>query len=116
MAAAPASSEQVNRLYESSSDLMEAAAHLRLTAQSKQTAPAHPAALGCLEMALRELEQAVGAIGDAAGQGTPEQSPARAALMHRGIRNLEIALQDAATAAAAARSLTARALLAARRR
>jgi hypothetical protein len=95
---AEAAGRQVNRLYDSGSDLVEAAIRLRESARNRDTVPAHPAVLGCIELALVELDHAVEAIREAAGAG----------LVGRGIENLEIALQDAAAAAAAARSLSAR--------
>jgi hypothetical protein len=107
--------DEVNRLYEAASDLMQAAGDLRDLAHGKRTVPAHPSVLGCIQTALEELGLAVAAIRAATdevrvGEGYRGQSVKHDVLMHRGFDNLEIALRDAAAAAAAARSLSSRAL------
>lgn len=104
----------MNELYDRGSDLVEAAAALRQRAGHRGASAAAPAVLGCLEAALRDLADASAALWTVTGEppdSTDGSAPARRRQherMRAGFRNLEVALQDAAGAAAAARSLAAR--------
>lgn len=107
--------DAVNDLYDHGCDLVDAAAELHSGTDAAGAARAVPAVTGCLETALRELaltaaglERAAIAGGDD-GSGAP-CSRQRRARRHQGFVNLEVALHDAADAAAAARALAARAL------
>src|SRR5690606_19439010 len=100
--------------YDHGCDLVEAARALRAEAGDPEVAPGGPAVIGCLEAALRDLAEAgrelERSLSEATG-GQPDGAGARrAARMRQGMANLEVALRDAADAAAAARALAARAL------
>jgi hypothetical protein len=92
-----------NDLYNLGSDLVEAATGIARNAADPEAAAAIPALLGCIEAALDELRGAAGALREAGGGNDPRHER-----LARGYANLGIALADAATAAAAARSLAAR--------
>ena len=106
-----------NELYDRGADLVEAAMAIRRVAAFPEARRAIPAVLGCIESALEEL-----ALASAALERTTADEASRAPecpdrhldqvleRMHRGHANLQEALSDAHTAAAAARSLTSRAL------
>lgn len=96
-----------NELYDRGADLIEAAMAIRRVAASPEAGRAAPAALGCIESALEELEGATAALEQAVADGRTDRVAER---MHRGYANLQEALFDAHVAAAAARSLTSRAL------
>ena len=101
--------DEVNRLYDSASELVEAARDVRDAAIVSESSEGHPAVLACVEEALDELWQAARAMRPGPEGRTPGAAgAARDARVDRGLRNLEVALADAATAAAAARGLTAR--------
>ena len=115
--ASPASRQVVrapdNELYDRGADLVEAAMAIRRVAGSPEASRAAPAVLGCIESALEELEGATGALEQAVAElasTTSDCSDRRTERMHRGYANLQVALFDAHAAAAAARSLTSRAL------
>ena len=119
MGAAPDSPPRApdNELYDRGSDLVEAATAIRRVAGAPGASRAVPAVLGCIESALEELERATAALEHSMAEvtsTTPGCSDRRAARvterMHRGYANLQEALFDAHAAAAAARSLTSRAL------
>jgi hypothetical protein len=102
-----------NELYDRGADLVEAAMAIRRVAGSPAASRAVPAVLGCVEAALQELEGATEALEQAvteAAATTPGRRDRVVERMHRGCTNLHEALSDAAAAAAAARSLTSRAL------
>jgi hypothetical protein len=106
-----------NELYDRGADLVEAAMAIRRVAGSPEASRAAPAVLGCVEAALQELEGAMAALEQATSEATattsgcPDTRAARVVeRMHRGYANLQEALFDAHAAAAAARSLTSRAL------
>lgn len=106
-----------NELYDRGADLVEAAMAIRRVAGSPEARRAVPAVLGCIESALEELEGATAALEEAmtgitsAAPGCADRRAERVAeRMHRGYANLQEALFDAHAAAAAARSLTSRAL------
>jgi hypothetical protein len=106
-----------NELYDRGADLLEAAMAIRRVAGSPAASRAVPAVLGCVEAALEELEGAATALEQAVAEATsstpgcPDRRAERVAeRMHRGYANLREALSDAHAAAAAARSLTSRAL------
>lgn len=102
-----------NELYDRGADLVEAAMAIRLVAGSPEASRAAPAVLGCIESALEELEAATAALEEAMAEVTsitPGCPDRRIERMHRGYVNLQEALFDAHAAAAAARSLTSRAL------
>ena len=106
-----------NELYDSGADLVEAAMAIRRVAGSPEAGRAVPAVLGCIESALHELAVASAALerttADVATStpGCPDRRTDRVVeRMHRGYANLQEALFDAHAAAAAARSLTSRAL------
>ena len=112
-----------NELYDRGADLVEAAMAIRRVAGSPEASRAVPAVLGCIESALEELEGATAELEQAMAEvtsATPGYSSVRVARvterMHRGFANLQEALFDAHAAAAAARSLTSRALGRPRRR
>jgi hypothetical protein len=112
-----------NELYDRGTDLVEAAMAIRRVAGSPEASRAVPAVLGCIEAALHELVTATAALEQAmadVGPTTPGCLDRRAdrvvERMHRGYVNLREALFDAHVAAAAARSLTSRALGRASRR
>jgi hypothetical protein len=90
-----------NRFYEPAGELVEAAAALRRQAGNEVAVAACPSVLGCVEVALSELRLAV---------RTMEGSIGSQPLMRRGLDNLEVALDDAAAAAGAARALSSRVL------
>jgi hypothetical protein len=113
--------DAVNDLYDHGCDLVEAARALRRDVHGPGAARAAPAVLGCVETALYDLRDTAAALNlasAAAGHGEHGPAPAtgRQARMRKGFANLEVALHDAADAAAAARSLAARGLSAARGR
>ena len=102
-----------NELYDRGADLVEAAMAIRRVAGSPAASRAVPAVLGCVEAALQELEGATVALEHAVAEITPSTPGCpdrRTERMHRGFVNLQEALFDAHAAAAAARSLTSRAL------
>jgi hypothetical protein len=106
-----------NELYDHGADLVEAAVAIRRVAGSPEASRAVPAVLGCIESALEALEGATAALEQSMAEvtsTTPGCSSRRAARvterMQRGYANLQEALFDAHAAAAAARSLTSRAL------
>jgi len=102
-----------NELYDRGADLVEAATAIRRVAGSPEASRAVPAVLGCIESALEELESATVALEQAVTEVTttmPGCRSRRRERMHRGYANLREALFDARAAAAAARSLTSRAL------
>jgi len=106
-----------NELYDRGADLVEAAMAIRRVAGSPEASRAVPAVLGCIESALQELVVATAALEQATAEvasTTPGCLDRRAERvverMHRGYANLREALFDARAAAAAARSLTSRAL------
>jgi hypothetical protein len=102
-----------NELYDRGADLVEAAMAIRRVAGSPEATRAVPAVLGCVESALEELEGAAAALERAVTEVTsaaPGRLDRRIVRMHRGYANLQEALFDAQAAAAAARSLTSRAL------
>jgi hypothetical protein len=110
-----------NELYDYGCDLVEAAAAIRRVADAPDAARAVPAVLGCIEATLHELLWAAAALenttarsmaGRAARCADPRLQP-RSDRMNRGYANLQNALADAERASAAARSLAARALVAA---
>lgn len=100
-----------NELYDRGADLVEAAMAIRRVAGSPEASRAVPAVLGCIDSALQELAMASAALEQAMEEevsvGRTDRVVER---MHRGYANLHEALFDAHTAAAAARSLTSRAL------
>jgi hypothetical protein len=102
----------VNRIYESASELVEAASRLRAAAGHRHTWPAHSAVIACIETALGDLRATVVAMdpgpdgGDAAGDA---RQRSRVRRLRRGLETLAVGLDDAAVAAAAARALSARA-------
>lgn len=102
----------VNRIYESAGELVEAAVRLRAAAGRPHTEPAHPAVIACIETALGDLRATVVAMdpavdgGHAAGDG---RQRSRLLRLRRGLGTLALALEDAAVAAAAARALSSRA-------
>ncbi len=112
-----------NELYDRGAELVEAAAAIRRAAGSPEAVRAVPAALGCIEAALEELLWATAELeqtsADAArASGELDRDPRVVRVeerMHFGFANLQQALSDAHGAAAAARSLAARALSRARR-
>ena len=98
-----------NELYDRGAELIESATEIRRLVTSPEAAPALPALLGCLESALGELAGASAALQEAVDDGgADERSRAAAERLRRGYRNLTLALEDAQTAAGAARSLAAR--------
>jgi hypothetical protein len=106
-----------NELYDRGADLVEAAMAIRRVAGSPEASRAVPAVLGCVESALEELEAATAALEQAVAESTSTTPDCRdrrteriTERMHRGYANLQDALFDAHAAAAAARSLTSRAL------
>jgi hypothetical protein len=106
-----------NELYDCGADLVEAATAIRRVAGSPGASRAVPAVLGCIESALQELEEATATLERAvaavtsATPGCRDRGAERVIeRMHRGYANLQEALFDAHAAAAAARSLTSRAL------
>ena len=104
----------VNELYDHGADLVGATAALRERAAVPAAARAAPAVVGCVEAALRNLTAATAALERAASavldDGADTRTNRRHARMRHGFTNLEVALHDAADAAAAARALAARAL------
>ena len=106
-----------NELYDRGADLVEAAMAIRRVAGSPEASRAVPAVLGCIESALQELVMASAALEQAmveVASTTPGCLDRRTRRvverMQHGYENLEVALFDAQAAAAAARSLTSRAL------
>jgi hypothetical protein len=104
-----------NELYDRGADLVEAAMAIRRVAGSPEASRAVPAVLGCIESALEALEVATAALEETVTAVTSTTCKSRRAdrvaeRMHRGYTNLQEALFDAHAAAAAARSLTSRAL------
>jgi hypothetical protein len=107
-----------NELYDHGCDLVQAASAIAHAATSAEAARALPAALGCIEAALRELRLATVAmeqttITTTAACETADTHRRRRAIdarMHRGYASLQRALDDAHGAAAASRALVARAL------
>jgi hypothetical protein len=106
-----------NELYDRGADLVEAATAIRRVAGSPEASRAVPGVLGCIESALQELAMASAALEETTAEvasampGCPERRADRVVgRMHRGFTNLQEALFDAQTAAAAARSLAGRAL------
>jgi hypothetical protein len=113
----PIDRDLVNELYDRGCDLVEAAAAIRRTSRSAETAYAAPAMLGCIEFALAALGEAAIALGVAADTATAQaatqgqdRDEARIRRMHRGFAKLEDGLHDTSRLAAAARALTAGAL------
>ncbi len=110
---ATAARDAVNDLYDHGCDLVDAAAELHSRASVPGAARAVPAVTGCLEAALRELALAAAGLERAAIAEDDENRPSsrrRRARRQQGFVNLEVALHDAADAAAAARALAARAV------
>jgi hypothetical protein len=107
-----------NELYDRCCDLVEAAAGIRRLAGAPEGVRAVPAVLGSIEAALGELLQASAAlevttacfVDERAGSRSEPRMTLRSERLQRGYANLELALADAERAAAAARSLAARAL------
>ena len=102
-----------NELYDRGADLVEAAMAIRRVAGSPGASRAVPAVLGCIESALEELEGATTALERAVAEvtsTTPGCPDRRTERMRGGYANLHEAVFDAHAAAAAARSLTSRAL------
>jgi hypothetical protein len=106
-----------NELYDRGADLVEAAMAIRRVAGSPEATRAAPAVLGCVEAALQELVMASAALEQAVAEVASTTPACRhrrcdrvVERMHRGYANLHDALFDAHAAAAAARSLTSRAL------
>ena len=108
-----------NELYDRGCDLVAAATAIRQVAGSRDAARAVPAVLGCIEAALRELAEAAAGL-----ELTTDEALAvcihrartlspKSERMHRGYANLRQALEDAERAAAAARPLASRVLMAA---
>jgi hypothetical protein len=105
--------DAVNDLYDHGCDLVDASGALRGGADDPRAGRAAPAVVGCIESALRELAIATTALERAVSAVTADRdvrAHQRHGRMRQGLSNLEVALHDAADAAAAARSLTARAL------
>jgi hypothetical protein len=110
--------DPVNDLYDHGCDLVEAAGALRRGAEQPGVARAAPAVAGCIETALRDLAEAAEELERLClpGPGDQHAPPARSRRarrrerMRHGFVNLEVALRDAADAAAAARSLASRAV------
>lgn len=105
--------DAVNDLYDHGCDLVEAAAALHSGSDAPGAGRAVPAVTSCLEGALRELALTVAGL-ERAALAEDEQhllsSRRRRTRRHQGFVNLEVALHDAADAAAAARALSARTL------
>ncbi len=106
-----------NELYDRGADLVEAAMAIRRVAALPEARRAIPAVLGCVESALQELALASAELErtTADGASSAPRCPSRrldrvVERMHHGYANLQEALLDAHAAAAAARSLTSRAL------
>jgi hypothetical protein len=106
-----------NELYDRGADLVEAAMAIRRVAGSPEAGRVVPAVLGCIESALQELVLASAELERTTAEvasSTPRCLDRRAERvverMHRGYASLQEALFDAHRAAAAARSLTSRAL------
>ena len=113
--------EPDNALYDHGCDLVQAAAGIRRAADAPEAARAVPAVLGCIEAALAELVVACGALEQTSARRVRDEAPGHdprrervAERMDRGFASLERALADAELSSAAARSLAARALRAAR--
>jgi hypothetical protein len=110
--------DPVNELYDHGSELVEAAAALRRAIDDPAVVVATPAAVACIETALRDLAAATAALRrttaiPARGEDAPadgRREVHRRERMHRGLANLELALRDTADVAAAARALAARGL------
>ena len=111
--------DPLNAFYDLGADLVDSAAALRASAVSPAAARGAPAVMGCLEAALRDLAEATAALERAAsefvegGPAAVDESPRLAGRLGRarqGFENLEVALNDAADAAGAARALAARTL------
>jgi hypothetical protein len=109
--------DAVNELYDHGADLVEAAAALRSAIDDPAAVVATPAAIGCIETALRDLAAAaaelrrttaLGVTGD--GAHGDRRAAHRRERMHRGLANLEASLRETADVAAAARALAARGL------
>jgi hypothetical protein len=108
-----------NELYDRGCDLVEAAMAIRRVADAPEAVRAVPAVLGCIEAALRELLWATAALEETSARTveqrcTESSAKPRSERMQIGYANLQTALADAERASAAARSLAARALGAAR--
>src|SRR5688500_11197266 len=106
-----------NELYDRGADLVEAAMAIRRVAGSPEASRAVPAVLGCIESPQLELVMASAALEHTMSEDvstTPccldRRSDRVVERMHRGYAILQEALFDAHAAAAAARSLTSRAL------
>jgi hypothetical protein len=99
-----------NELYDRGADLVEAAMAIHRVAGLPGASRAVPAVLGCIESALQELVMASLALEGAMEEVTDGRADRVVERMHRGHVNLQEALFDAHAAAAAARSLTSRAL------
>jgi hypothetical protein len=113
----PATRAPDNELFARGCDLVEAATAIRRVADAPEAVRAVPAALGCIEAALRELLWAAAALEEMSAQTVEQRSGGkdwiatrRADRMRLGYANLETALADAERASAAARSLASRAL------
>jgi hypothetical protein len=117
----PATRPADNELYDRGCDLVEAAAAIRRVADAPEAVRAVPAALGCIEAALRELLWAAAALEETSARTVEQRSGSadwiatrRRERMQLGYANLQTALADAERASAAARSLAGRALAAAK--
>jgi hypothetical protein len=117
----PATRAPDNELYDRGCDLVEAATAIRRVADAPEAVRAVPAALGCIEAALRELLWAAAALEETSVRSVEQRSGSkdwiaarRSERMQLGYANLQTALADAERASAAARSLAGRALGAAR--
>jgi hypothetical protein len=113
----PATRAPDNELFDRGCDLVEAATAIRRVADAPEAVRAVPAALGCIEAALRELLWAAAALEETSARTVEQRSgrkawiaTRRAERMRLGYANLETALADAERASAAARSLASRAL------
>jgi hypothetical protein len=106
--------DAVNDLYDHGADLVAAATALRRSAADRAAGAAAPAVIGCVETALRELREATKELERASSSAEREHDTSsasrRRARMRHGFANLEVALDDGVSAAAAARSLASRAL------
>ena len=111
-ATAPPARAPDNELYDRGAELVEAAMAIHRVAGSPEAGRAVPAVLGCIEYALQELVGATVALEQAMAEAASADRGADRVVerMHRGYANLHEALFDAHAAAAAARSLTSRAL------
>jgi hypothetical protein len=100
-----------HELYDRGCDLVEAAMAIRRLADEEEAERAVPALLGCVEAAMHELGCAAVSLDEVTGREV--RTGAVVDRMHRGFRNLGLALADAESAATAARGLAARSVSAA---